>query len=128
MQPLFERFSVFIPGHLLADGLARGAHGAYSNVACLSPGGAQRWYELCIQNPDAGRALGRRIAVWWQANIAPLITRDGLANFAADKAAAVAGGWLPGFTTRLRWPYRSADETVARKIGEAARAELPELF
>jgi hypothetical protein len=72
--------------------------------------------------------LGRRIAGWWQTNISPLITRDGLANFAADKAAAVAGGWLPGFTTRLRWPYRSADEIVARKIGESARAELPELF
>lgn len=128
MRPLFARMSVFIPGHLLADGLARGAHGAYSNVACLSPAGAQRWYELCVRDPAAGQALGRRIAAWWGANIAPLITRDGLANFAADKAAAVAGGWLPGFTTRLRWPYRSAEEAVARAIGESARRELPEMF
>ncbi|MES2691969.1 MAG: dihydrodipicolinate synthase family protein [Verrucomicrobiota bacterium] len=128
MQPVMARLSVFIPGHLLADGLRRGGRGAYSNVACLSPGGAQRWYDLCIQSPDAGRALGQRIATWWGANIAPLITRDGLANFAADKAAAVAGGWLPGFTTRLRWPYRSAEMDVARRIGEAARRELPELF
>ena len=128
MRPLFARLSVFIPGHLLAEGLARGAHGAYSNVACLSPRGAQRWCELCIQDPAAGSALGRKIAAWWQANIAPLITRDGLANFAADKAAAVAGGWLPGFTTRVRWPYRSAETAVARRIGESARAEIPELF
>ena len=128
MAEVMKRVSVFIPGHLLADGLRRGGHGAYSNVACLSPAGAQRWYELCIRDPDAGRALGVRVATWWEANIAPLITRDGLANFAADKAAAVAGGWLPGFTTRLRWPYRSADAEVARAIGVAARRELPELF
>lgn len=128
MRPLFTRLSVFIPGHLLADGLARGAQGAYSNVACLSPAGAQRWYDLCVRDPASGQALGRRIAGWWQAQIAPLITRDSLANFAADKATAVAGGWLPGFTTRLRWPYRSADPEVAQMIGRAARAELPELF
>ncbi len=128
MRPVAERLSVFIPGHLLAGGLARGGRGAYSNVACLSPGGAQRWYDLCIQKPDAGAALGTRIAAWWGATIAPLITRDGLANFAADKAAAVAGGWLPGFTTRLRWPYRSAPMEIAREIGVSARRELPELF
>lgn len=128
MAEVMRRVSVFIPGHLLADGLRRGGRGAYSNVACLSPAGAQRWYELCIRDPDAGRAFGARVAAWWTATIAPLITRDGLANFAADKASAVAGGWLPGMTTRLRWPYRSADPTVARAIGESARRELPELF
>lgn len=128
MRPLFARLSVFIPGHLLADGLSRGAHGAYSNVACLSPVGAQRWYELCERDPVAGLALGRRIAAWWAANVAPLITRDGLSNAAADKAAAVAGGWLPGFNTRLRWPYRSAGHAAARQIGVSARAELRELF
>jgi dihydrodipicolinate synthase/N-acetylneuraminate lyase len=128
MRPLFTRMSVFIPGHLLPDGLARGAHGSYSNVACLSPAGAQRWYELCRRNPTEGGALGTRVMMWWHAHIAPLITRDGRSNFAADKAAAVAGGWLPGFTTRLRWPYQSVDESVARAIGESARRELPELF
>jgi dihydrodipicolinate synthase/N-acetylneuraminate lyase len=128
MRPMFERVSVFIPGHLLAAGLARGARGAYSNVACLSPLGAQRWYELCIRDPAAGAALGARISAWWPANIGPLITRDGLSNSAADKAAAVAGGWLPGFSPRLRWPYRSAPVETVRLIGERARAELPELF
>ncbi len=128
MKPLFVRASVFIPGHFLADGLARGAHGAYSNVACLSPAGAQRWYELCRRDPAAGEALGRRIAAWWLAQIAPLITRDGLSNVAADKAAAAAGGWLPGFTTRLRWPYQGASAADAARIGASARRELPELF
>ncbi len=128
MRDVMGKVSVFIPGHLLADGLARGGRGAYSNVACLSPAGAQRWYEHCIRDPEAGRALGRRMAGWWKDHIAPLITRDGLANFAADKASAVAGGWLPGMTTRLRWPYRSAEPAAARAIGESARRELPELF
>jgi dihydrodipicolinate synthase/N-acetylneuraminate lyase len=128
MQPVMERLSVFIPGHLLAEGLARGAHGAYSNVACLSPSGAQRWYELCVAEPEAGRALGRRIQAFWQANVAPIITQAGLSNMAADKAAAVAGGWLPGLSTRLRWPYEGVPESEARRIGQAARAEVPELF
>ena len=128
MRPLLERFSVFIAGHLLAEGLARGARGAYSNVACLSPAGAQRWYELCIRDPATGAALGARIGAWWHDNIAPLIVQDGLSNAAADKAAAVAGGWLAGFTPRVRWPYRFASLETARAIGERARAELPELF
>lgn len=128
MRPVFARWSVFIPGHLLAEGLAGGAHGAYSNVACLSPAGAQRWYELCSRDPAAGRALGQRVKEFWQANVAPLITRDGLCNMAADKAAAVAGGWLPGVHPRLRWPYRSASVETARRIGASAREALPEFF
>jgi dihydrodipicolinate synthase/N-acetylneuraminate lyase len=128
MRPLAARFSIFIPGHLLHTGLGHGAHGAYSNVACLSPKFAQRWYELCVRDPSAGDALGKRIVTFWEANIAPVITRHGLSNMAADKTAAVAGGWLPGFTTRLRWPYTSMPDDAARKIGETARAELPEAF
>lgn len=128
MRPLFARLSVFIPGHLLAEGLARGAHGAYSNVACLSPAGARRWYEQCMTDASAGAALGRRIAGWWQANISPLIARDGLTPMAADKAAAVAGGWLPGLTPRLRWPYQPAGDKAIRRIAASAREELPELF
>lgn len=128
MEPVFARASVFIPGHLLATGLAQGAHGAYSNVACLSPAGAQRWYELCKSDPAAGLRWQERILPFWQRNVAPLITEHGLANMAADKAAAVAGGWLPGLAPRLRWPYRSATPDLIARIGGAARAELPEFF
>jgi hypothetical protein len=46
--------------------------------------------------------------------IGGLIARDGFSPMAADKAAAVAGGWLPGLTTRLRWPYRWVDSRKAR--------------
>jgi dihydrodipicolinate synthase/N-acetylneuraminate lyase len=128
MRPLFGRVSVFVPGHTLAEGVARGAHGAYSNVACLSPAGARRWYEQCVNDLPAAREVGRRIFAFWIGHIAPLITRDGLSPMAADKAAAVAGGWLPGLATRVRWPYRSVAPDVATHIGALARRELPELF
>ncbi|MFO1449335.1 MAG: dihydrodipicolinate synthase family protein [Opitutaceae bacterium] len=128
MRPVLEGWSIFIPGHRLADGLQRGARGAYSNVACLSPAGAQRWYEQCVHAPDEGRALGRRILAFWEASVAPVITVDGLSNMAADKAAAVAGGWLPRLTPRLRWPYRWASPERVNSIAERARREVPELF
>lgn len=128
MRPLFSRLSVFIPGHTVAEGIARGAHGAYSNVACLSPAGARRWYELCVRDLPAARDLGGRISAFWLAQISPIIRRDGMSPMAADKAAAVAGGWLPGLSPRVRWPYRSVAPEFARQIGVVARAELPELF
>lgn len=128
MAPVMQRMSVFIPGHQLASGLSRGAHGAYSNVACLSPAGAQRWYDLCWRDPAAGIAWEKKIQTFWLAHVAPLITVHGLPNMAADKAAAVAGGWLPGLNQRLRWPYRSATSEMIQSIAVAARAEAPELF
>ena len=128
MQPVMKKISVFIPGHQLASGLARGAHGAYSNVACLSPAGAQRWYELCRRDPAAGLAAEKRIQAFWLGHVAPLITEHGLPNMAADKAAAVAGGWLAGLRPNLRWPYRSASAEQVKTIAVAARAQLPEFF
>lgn len=128
MQPVMARWSVFIPGHLLASGLARGARGAYSNVACLNPLGAQRWYELCLRDPAAGLRRQENIRAFWMAHISPLITAHGLSPMAADKSAACAGGWLPGLTPRLRWPYRGADESMVQRIAEAARREVPELL
>lgn len=128
MQPVMARWSVFIPGHLLASGLARGARGAYSNVACLNPLGAQRWYELCQRDPAAGLRQQERILAFWAGHISPIITEHGLSPMAADKAAATAGGWLPGLTPRLRWPYRGVDEATIRHIADAAHREVPELL
>jgi 4-hydroxy-tetrahydrodipicolinate synthase len=128
MQPVMARISVFIPGHQLASGIARGAHGAYSNVACLSPGGAQRWAELCRRDLPAALEEEKRIQTFWLGHVAPLITRDGLSNMAADKAAAAAGGWLPRLTSRLRWPYRAADARTVAELARAAHREVPELF
>lgn len=128
MQPVMKKLSVFIPGHQLASGVARGAHGAYSNVACLSPAGAQRWADLCRADLPAALALEKRLQPFWLAHIAPLITRDGLCNMAADKAAATAGAWFAGMTPRLRWPYKSAPAETIAAIAAAARVEVPELF
>lgn len=45
MKPVKQKLSVIVPGHHLATGFAYGVGtGAYSNVACLSPKGAQRWW------------------------------------------------------------------------------------
>ena len=128
MRPVLDKVSVFIPGHTLATGLSRGAQGAYSNVACLSPAGAQRWYELCRTNLAEGLKLEEKIGGFFSREVMPLITTRRLPNMAADKALAVAGGWLPGLSTRVRWPYESVTEAEAVRIGTAARATLPELF
>jgi len=128
MRPVLDRVSVFIPGHTLAMGLSVGAHGAYSNVACLSPRGAQRWYELCLSDPPEGMKLGQRIERFFTLEVLPYITVRKFPNMAADKGMAVAGGWLPGLSTRLRWPYEGISKDDATRIGAAARADLPELF
>jgi 4-hydroxy-tetrahydrodipicolinate synthase len=128
MRPVLERISVFIPGHTLATGLSRGAHGAYSNVACLSPWGAQKWYELCRRKPADGLKLEQKIGRFISEEVMPLVTVSKLPNMAADKAMAVAGGWLPGLSARVRWPYESATKSEAARIGAAARLAVPELF
>lgn len=128
MRPVLDKISVFIPGHQLASGLARGAHGAYSNVACLSPAGAQRWSDLCRRDPAAGLEQEKKIQKFWLGQVAPLITMHGLPNMAADKAAAVAGGWLPGLSPRLRWPYRGASPEMVAQIAREARVQLLEFF
>ena len=128
MRPVLDRVSVFIPGHTLATGLSQGAQGAYSNVACLSPRGAQRWYELCLSSPEEGLLLGLRIERFFSQEVLPFITVKRFPNMAADKGMAVAGGWLPGLTTRLRWPYEGISKDDAARIGVAAREDLPELF
>jgi dihydrodipicolinate synthase/N-acetylneuraminate lyase len=128
MKPVMARCSVFTAGHRLAEALPLGSRGAYSNVACLSPVGAQKWYDLCVKDPAAGKVLGQTIYKFWTAHIAPLITEWKLPNMAADKAAAMAGGWLPGFHPRLRWPYKSASLDVCSEIARAARQALPASF
>jgi 4-hydroxy-tetrahydrodipicolinate synthase len=128
MQPVMAKLSVFIPGHQLASGLARGAQGAYSNVACLNPAGAQRWYDLCRRDLLAGKAQEKKIQDFWLEQVASLITVHGLPNMAADKAAAVAGGWLPGLSPRLRWPYHAASPEMIAQIARVARTKVPELF
>ncbi|GHJ37035.1 dihydrodipicolinate synthase family protein [Streptomyces sp. TS71-3] len=126
MAEAAPRLSVFVPGHLLASGLARGAHGSYSNVAALSPRGAVAWYRLMRTDPAAAADVERRIAEFFALHIAPLQAR-GLSNPALDKFLAAVGGWADIGVT-LRWPASSAPaEAVAPARADAHRL-LPELF
>jgi dihydrodipicolinate synthase/N-acetylneuraminate lyase len=118
--------ALFVPGHTLASGTARGAHGAYSNVACLSPTGAVRWQRLIRTDPAAALAVERRIRRFFDNSVVPWQQR-GLSDVALDKALARAGGWS-SLTCRVRWPLTSMPEDDADELGRLARSAVPELF
>jgi dihydrodipicolinate synthase/N-acetylneuraminate lyase len=118
--------AIFVAGHTLASGMARGAHGAYSNVACLSPTGAVRWQSLMRSDHDAALAVERKINDFLDLHVGPW-QRRGLSNAALDKALARAGGWS-SITTRVRWPMTSMPDDAADRLGQTARAAIPELF
>lgn len=127
MQPLLARLSVFVPGHLLASGFAQGAHGAYSNVACLEPRGAKRWNELMKTDLVAALAIEARIGKFMTDCIRPLREKYGASNQALDKLLAAIGDWA-AIGTRLRWPYRGLAEAEAVRLRPTARRMMPELF
>jgi dihydrodipicolinate synthase/N-acetylneuraminate lyase len=117
---------IFVPGHELAASQAPGVAGSYSNVACLAPRGAATWQRQMTDAPADALALGRRIAAFFSAYIAPL-KESGFSNTALDKTLATMGGWAP-VGTRVRWPYASVPDEVAHRLGGLARNALPELF
>jgi dihydrodipicolinate synthase/N-acetylneuraminate lyase len=119
--------AVFVPGHHLATGIANGAAGSYSNVACLSPAGAQRWYDQMQADLPGALELEARIRRFMDAEIAPLIVQEGYPNGALDKLLAAMGGWAD-VGTRLRWPYRWLEPQEAIRLRPIAKSMLPELF
>jgi 4-hydroxy-tetrahydrodipicolinate synthase len=120
-------FSVFIPGHHLATGIAKGAHGAYSNVACLNPGLAQRWYNHIANHSGDPFELQARIRKFMDDCIVPYIRDKGYSNQAVDKFMAAVGGWTP-ISTRLRWPYKWIPEAEVLPVREKCAELLPEVF
>jgi dihydrodipicolinate synthase/N-acetylneuraminate lyase len=120
-------FSVFVPGHRIASGRIAGASGSYSNVACLSPSGAVRWWRQIEEAPDAALDLEQRINAFLAEHVIRLRGELGLSDAGLDKAMAMAGGWGP-VDSRLLWPYRGAPENAVAAISAAARRDLPELF
>ncbi|OOO25084.1 dihydrodipicolinate synthase family protein [Rhizobium sophoriradicis] len=121
-------FSLFIPGHHLATGMKHGvAAGAFSNVACLSPHGAQAWMELMHTDLGAALDIESRICAFMDDHIVPFRRDHGYSNAALDKLLAAIGHWGP-VTTRLRWPYRFIDEQEAANLRDRARMMIPELF
>ncbi|WP_119079816.1 dihydrodipicolinate synthase family protein [Chitinophaga alhagiae] len=127
MLGLNPELSVFIPGHHLATGVQRGAHGAYSNVACLHPGVAQQWYNTMLVNMPVALELEARIQQFMTEHIVPYITQQGYSNQAVDKLLAAVGGWA-NVGTRLRWPYRWVPEKEVAAVRQACQNLLPEFF
>jgi dihydrodipicolinate synthase/N-acetylneuraminate lyase len=119
--------AVFIPGHFMASGCLAGGRGSYSNVACLSPSGAARWWRQLFDDQQAALALESRIVRFMNDHVLPLATAHGLSNAALDKALAAAGGWAP-IGQRLLWPYTWAPDEAVAHLGTVARRDLPELF
>jgi dihydrodipicolinate synthase/N-acetylneuraminate lyase len=120
--------ALFVPGHHLATGMRHGvAAGAFSNVACLSPAGAQAWTDRMASDLDAALDLERRICRFMDEHIVPFRALHGYSNAALDKLLAATGGWGP-VGTRLRRPYRWIDEAEALRLRPVARSMMPELF
>lgn len=119
--------SLFVPGHHLASGVMVGARGAYSNVACLNPRAAQRWYESMEHSLTGALELERRIQAFMNSCIVPYLKDQHYSNTAADKFLAAVGGWCP-ITPRLRWPYKSIPESEIMQVRREGEKMLPEFF
>jgi 4-hydroxy-tetrahydrodipicolinate synthase len=119
--------SVFIPGHRLISGIRAGARGAYSNMACLNPFAAQRWYEMSMQDQVAALELEQRINVFMNTWISPFITQGHFPNHACDRFMALLGGWAD-VGEALRWPYRSIPMNLVEPVRKEAETIIPEFF
>lgn len=126
MKQYCPGMSIFVPGHRLATGIQNGAHGAYSNMACLNPAAAQRWYRQMLSSPAESLELESRVQQFMTECIFPFIYA-GYSNMAVDKFLAAVGGWGP-VTERLRWPYHSIEQSAATEIREKARRIIPEFM
>jgi dihydrodipicolinate synthase/N-acetylneuraminate lyase len=120
--------ALFVPGHHLATGTRHGvAAGAFSNVACLSPAGAQAWTDRIATDIEGALDLERRICRFMDEHVVPFRALHGYSNAALDKLLAAIGGWGP-VGTRLRRPYRWIDDAEAERLRPVARSMMPELF
>ena len=118
--------ALFVAGHALATGHIHGARGAYSNVACLAPRTASKWYRQMQTDGAAALVIERRLQDFIGSHVAPL-QRDGYSNAALDKLLAYVGGWSET-GIRTRWPHRWIPEPVAARIRDAAQQEIPDLL
>lgn len=127
MKKYAGNLSIFVPGHHLATGVSQGAHGAYSNVACIHPFAAQQWYD-CMQK-DMPRALEIEIEIqlFMSRYILPYISQKGYTNQAADKLLAAISNWS-NVGTRLRWPYKGIDEREVPALRIIAQDTMPNFF
>lgn len=127
MKTYAGELSLFVPGHHLATGIQLGAHGAYSNVACLHPLAAQGWYEMMLTDMPRAIQIQDTIQAFIKTHILPYILDKGFSNQAVDKLLAAIGNWAP-VGTRLRWPYMGIDEKEVAPLRAIARSMMPEFF
>jgi len=127
MRKLNQRMSVFIPGHHLATGIKEKiGSGSYSNVACINPDAARKWYDIMLSDVERGMLIENMVRKFFDEEIIPLASR-GYSDPALDKLLAAVGGKIPA-NTRLRWPYKSADDKQVVAVRAAARKILPDFF
>lgn len=120
--------ALFLPGHHLATGVSEGvAAGAFSNVACLSPSGAQAWTAAMPADLNWALDVEVRLCAFMDKHIVPFRRDYGYSNAALDKLLAVIGNWAP-VGSRLRAPYRWIPESEAVRLRPIARAMLPEIM
>lgn len=119
--------SLFVPGHHLATGVSLGAHGAYSNVACIHPAAAQQWYNGMLTNMPQALQIEKGIQLFMSQHIQPFISTRGYSNQAADKLLAAIGGWAK-LGTRLRWPYNGIDESEVTQLRPIAHEMMSDFF
>lgn len=122
-----EDFSIFVPGSRLATGVKLGAHGAYSNVACIHPKIAQKWYDGMSANIENALEFESRIQRFIKQEIVPLMIDKKYSDPAIDKLLSCLTGWSNN-GPRLRWPYQSVSEKEIDIVREAAKRILPEFF
>lgn len=127
MRANSEGLAVFVPGHHLATGVKNGAAGAYSNVACLNPFAAQKWYNQMCSDMEGALELESRIMKFMSECIDPFIVKMHYPNHACDRFMAVVGGWAE-VGSRLRWPYQSIPEEYVPEVRKKAHDIIPEFI
>ncbi len=125
MKQYASHLSIFVPGHFLASGVKNGvASGAYSNVACINPIAAQKWWGLMQTNIDEALLIQQNILQFFAECIAPF-QKQAYSNPALDKFLAAVGGWAD-IGTRLRWPYKNIDQKEVETARNILRKMVPE--
>lgn len=127
MKTYASHLSVFVPGHFLASRFADGiASGAYSNVACINAGAAQKWWNDMQTDIEPALDLERRILQFFKECIAPYQEKK-YSNPALDKFLSAVGGQI-NVGTRLRWPYQYISESEVPAARKRAQELIPEFF
>ncbi|MBV1889218.1 MAG: dihydrodipicolinate synthase family protein, partial [Proteobacteria bacterium] len=119
--------SLIVPGHHHATGVQRGADGAYSTFALLSPQGARLIGELTLTDLPKALELEADLQFFLISHLLPLQIEEGYSCAALDKALAAAGGFCGG-SSRLRSPHAWLSAEQVASLAESAKQELPWFF